>query len=212
MTQLIEDMDDYCKESDIRFSITDGKTTKETRNRFGLDKKHYMDAYCISISNKIISVVPENIQLPDNVYAMRRFKKKSGGIISKMNDREYWHDGRCVAKNRHKREDQKVDSLEEYMDTYRLNHTEVECARHFHGLEVKPCRRTYTFHKDGRVAPIHAGDIVKYKKCNKTKNGVDAAVFVADKIRMSSGTASCGTKSKSLKYCTRLQSGCIQFV
>ena len=36
-----------------KYLAFDGKTTADTRNQLQLDKGHYIDAYCISLVNKI---------------------------------------------------------------------------------------------------------------------------------------------------------------
>ena len=81
--------------------------------------------------------------------------------IQKRNRREYYFDDKLVAVNRHKATDQKTDSLEKYMAGYAETHTEAETAEHFRKLVVKPARRIYTFHKEGRICPFHIGDVIK---------------------------------------------------
>lgn len=206
MLVLIEEMTNFCKNNRLGFSITDGMTTYETRKTYSLGKHHYVDAYAISLSGRKVSKVIE----PGYCYQMRRFKKKSNNIIHKMNDREYWFNSKLVAKNRHKREGQTFDSLEEYMAAYAKSHSEKECNRHFHQIEIKPCRRTYTFHKRGIIAKIHPGDVVKYEK--RTKGNIESEIFVPNSVKISTNFVCCNNKTKSMKYCKTIEPGCIQFI
>ena len=72
-----------------------------------------------------------------------------------------------VAKNRHKATEQKFPSLEEHFLEYAEAHTEEETLSYAKSLIVKPCIRTYTFHKKGIISPFHPGDTIKYEKRNK---------------------------------------------
>lgn len=66
-----------------------------------------------------------------------------------------------------------------------------------------------TVHRKGIWSDIHAGDVVKYEKHNKTKGNMKTDIFVADGVKVSQGYACFGTKSRKLKFCGRLQSGCL---
>jgi hypothetical protein len=108
--------------------------------------------------------------------------------------------------------EQKTSSLEEYMDEYAQTHTELECRQHIHQLTIKPAKRTYTFHKKQLIASIHAGDKVKYKKINKVNRKIKSLIFIADGVNMSTNKACHGTHNKRLKYCQRIESGCIPYI
>ena len=104
------------------------------------------------------------------------------------------------------------DSLKEYMVGYLEIHSKLESDRHFHSLEIKPAKRTYTFHKKGEVSPIHTGDLVRYEKYNKIKGNTKRGVFVATGIMMSTGHVGEGSKKKKFKYCRRIESGSTPYV
>ena len=73
-------------------------------------------------------------------------------------------------------------------------------------------QRTYTFHKQQVIAPIHAGDKVKYKKINKTNKKIKSLLFIVDSVDMSNNKACHGTHNKRLKYCQRIESGCMPYI
>ena len=155
--------------------------------------------------------------MPDRIYQKQRYKKKSKNIIQKRNCREYYDDKKLVAVNRHKGTDQKADSLEEYMNTYAETHTADECKMHFESLTVKPARRTYTFHKEGRICPLHIGDKVRYEKKNKIKGNTKVDTFICEGIRFVKDENKAEvkhnkTKSKKMKFCRVLESGCTPYV
>mgnify|MGYP002424403174 CR=1 FL=1 len=209
---LIEEVSEFCINNNYKFSVTDGYSTSLTRKQISLLKTHCIDAYCISMVNRLIQCK----MLPSVIYEQKRFKKKSGNIIHKRNSREYYvKEGDkfvLVAKNRHKATEQSFLSLEEYLSEYALTHTEYECIKQARSLIIKPCRRTYTYHKEKKVAPIHPGDTVKYKKHNKIKGNTKTEIFVADGLKISENKVCYGTKNKDLKYCKRICSTSIPYV
>lgn len=219
MPKLIEEMRSFCEEHCIIFSITDGHTTKETREKFGIQKGHALDAYAISLSNRDIDNASFKTK---TVYHRSRFKKKSKGCISKLGRREYLHKGKVVAVNRHKGMDQKEDSLEEYMNHYAESHTGQECRRHFHELETRPAKRVYTYHKKNQVkgqlnqdkvkVPVKAGDLVKYEKHNKIKGNTKMDIFVATKLDMSNEVIRFGTKNRQIKNCRSIQTSVMPII
>jgi len=153
--------------------------------------------------------------LPEDVFLQRRFKKKSKNIISKRGRREYWYNGKLVAVNRHKATDQTEDSLEEYMAKYAETHTEKECRRHFHELEVRPAKRVYTFHNKGLKLVAHPGDIVSYTKKNKIRGNTKHKIVVAEEVRHDDEGGHVGyndTKSFKSIYCKPIGSGSVQYV
>ena len=213
MPVLIEEVSEFCINNNYKFSVTDGYSTSLTRKQMNLPKTHCIDAYCISMANILIQCKI----LPSAIYEQRRFKKKSSNLIHKRNNREYYiKEGNklvLVAKNRHKAIEQNFPSLEEYLSEYALTHTEYECIKHAKNLIVKPCKRTYTYHKEKKIAPIHPGDTVKYEKHNK--NGtMRTEVFIVENIKMSENKARYknNTKSKNLEFCIRITSGSICFI
>ena len=206
---LIEELIQYCTNNNISFTITNGKETSQLRTNLCLPKLHSIDAYCISLVNRNITTC--NV-LPNIIFQQQRFKKKSKNIIHKLNRREYYYNGKLVAINRNKATDQKENSLKEYMEQYAQTHNEKECKQHFHLLEIKPAKRTYTYHKKRTISPIHIGDIVKYEKCNKIKGNVKHLVFIATGLNISENKVCHNTKNKKLNYCKRLESGCIPII
>jgi hypothetical protein len=210
--KLIEELADYCEQEHVRLYITDGKTTAETRYALQLSKEHYLDAYCISLLNKNANVKA----VPNQIYTLQRFKKKSGNNISKLNRREYYLDGQLIAINRHKATDQKENSLEEFLFEYGQNHTKKEIEQLLHQIVIKPAVRTYTYHKYGRHCSYHTGDTIIYKKYNKIRGNTKAEVFICTGIKLpndyNEARLCCGTKNKKIKFCKVLKSGCISCV
>lgn len=202
MPYLIAEFADVCSRREINFHVTNGYETKRTRERYGILKGHDFDAYAISLSGR---EGLGDVNIFNNSYKLRRFKKKSNNNIQANGQREYYLGKKLVAINRHKAETQNADSLEEFRNSY----GEDAVSR----LTVKPAKRIYTFHKADVIAPIHAGDIVRYEKHNKIKGNTKITVFVADSVRIGEQKVSHdGTKSKKLKYCRRIHSGCLQYV
>lgn len=208
MPFLVEELNDFCISKNIDFSLSNGYNTSVLRNALGYSKDHYIDGYVISISNRVI----KSSSLTDMVYCYKRFKKKSANNIHKLNRREYYFNAKLVAVNRAKATEQKEDSLKEYKELYLKDHTQQELDLHLKSLIVKPAHRIYTSHREHKTCDIHVGDIVKYEKKNKIKGNTKRLVFVATGINLSQGGVQHGTKSKKLKYCKLLQSGCINVV
>lgn len=103
------------------------------------------------------------------------------------------------------------------MNTYAEAHTTDECKKHFDSLTVKPARRTYTFHKEGRICPFHIGDKVRYEKKNKIKDNTKVDTFICEGIRFVKDENKAEvkhnkTKSKKMKFCRVLESGCTPYV
>lgn len=174
MPAIIEAVSAICDDHDMNFHITAGRETAQTRDTFGLEKDHCLDAFAISLSDRKVT----HVTLCRHVWTLRRFKKKSNNLISSRGSRTYWYKGRCVAVNRHKATEQNaedadtgkkknVDSLEEYMAKYEKQHGKKNAARHIHELEIRPAKRVYTVQKKGIRVKYHPGDVVVYEKTNK---------------------------------------------
>ena len=175
MPTIIEAVSAICDDNDMNFHITTGRETAQTRDTFGLEKDHCLDAFAISLSDRKVT----HITLCRHIWTLRRFKKKSNNLIHSRGSRTYWYKGKCVAVNRHKAIEQNAskdksgkektdDSLEEYMEKYAQTHSQKECDRHFHELKVEPAKRIYTVQKQ-KIKPVfHPGDIIIYQKTNKT--------------------------------------------
>ncbi len=220
---LIETISDYCNEHGIEFTVTDGKQTAETREKYGLTKDHCIDAYAISLANRNVS----DTDVCDTIYQKRRFKKKSGNVIAARNQRIYKLNGKIVAYNRHKATNQKEDSLEEFLNDYRSAHSEDDVQRLMHEIEILPAVRTYTYHKQGLIAPCHVGDIIKYEKHNKIKGNVKSMIYPAVSVEFSEVVRSKkgakwterewkvgidDNRVRKAKFCTPIASGCLQTI
>lgn len=180
MPMLIKTLEAFCEERGMKLVVTDGKATAETREKYGIQKDHCTDAYAISLSGR---EGVTDTSVPDKVFLQRRFKKKSKNITAARGSRTYWLDGRKVATNRHKAMDQEEDSLEEYMARYAETHDAKECVKHFRELEIRPAKKVYTYHKDGKRVVAHPGDVVAYAKYNKTSKTWKRKVVVAMSVR-----------------------------
>ncbi len=214
MPALIDELSVFCAEHGIELIVTDGHTTNDTRDKYGLMKDHSSDAYAISLAGR----TPAHVMYAPVIYQKRRFKKKSGGMIAKRNQREYQANEKTVAWNRHKAENQKKPSLEEYIAEYRKTHTAGEADAHFRSLTVKPAKRTYTYHKYGIVSPVHTGDIVRYTKHNKIKGNTKVNTVVATSIELSQAADephmyySNDDKNYKMKFCHTIEGGCLHTV
>ncbi len=214
MLVLIEEMTKICNERGITLSICEGHDTAKIRDLYDLPKDHCIDGYAISLYGR------NNLEphvFTDRVHSQQRYKKKSKNIIQKRNRREYYFEDKLVAINRHKGTDQKADSLEEYMNTYRELHGDKAADEHFRALKVIPAKRTYTFHKEGRICPFHIGDIVRYEKKNKIKGNTKIETFVCEGVRFAKDENETKvehnkTKSKKMKFCRVLDAGCTPYV
>lgn len=213
MPVLIIELKELCSSNNMIFTITDGKETYKTRKNLSLDKTHALDGYCISLAKR------EGLKLKfttNRIYEQRRFKKKSKNNIQKLNRREYWLDDKLVAINRHKATDQKDDSLEEFLNKYRETHSEKEVQQIMHRVDIHSAKRTYTYHKDGRVCKFHIGDLIRYEKKNKIKGNTKLETFVCTGVRFGKTDkeqkVSNGTKEKLMKFCSVLRSGSIPYI
>ena len=94
--------------------VTDGLSTKEFRERHSICKDHNLDAYCIACSI-LHNITP---QAPDSHFYVRRFRRHDRAVVSRVEERKYYLNGKLVARNKHKRTEQKTDSLEEFRLAY----------------------------------------------------------------------------------------------
>ena len=107
MPKLIKTLADREK----NFFVTTGHDTKATRDSFGLDKVHYIDAWCIAASILDCKVMPKF-----KAYAIKQFRRQNRAIIHHQTERTYKLNGEVIAKNRNKRIEQKEDSLHEWRE------------------------------------------------------------------------------------------------
>lgn len=104
---------------------TTGKDTFHFREDHGIQKDHYLDAYCIACS-----VLPNTIKvasLKGKPYDIRQFRRHDRQACQQANIvRKYINaNDKVVASNRNKAMEQKADSLVEY----RANHSEAEISQ-----------------------------------------------------------------------------------
>ena len=82
-----------------------------------------------------------------------------------------------------------------------------------HRIVIKPAKRTYTYHKEGRICPFHVCDTILYKKKNKIKGNTKTKVFVCTGINFTKDYNEArlrdGTENKKMKFCKVLKTGCI---
>ena len=109
-----------------------------------------MDAYCIACS--VLDINEKDICVyvrPQKIMQFRRQDRQC--CNAEMTDRKYYLDGKLVATNRHKRTDQKTDSLDEFRKT----HTQKEMSQ----LTVKPHPPQYKDRE--RIMP---GAVMQYEE------------------------------------------------
>ena len=95
--------------------ITDGRSTKAFRDDHNVEKDHYLDAYCVACS--ILDI--EEAEPPEDNFLVYQYRRHDRQACHKENvDRKYYEGRKLVAMNRHKREEQKSDSLDEYRETH----------------------------------------------------------------------------------------------
>ena len=93
---------------------TNGWNTGQFRELYELKKAHAVDAYCIAAS--ILS--DPKIDLPEKYHEIVQYRRHNRALIKRQTERTYYLDGKAVCKNRHKRFEQKTDSLEEFSKKY----------------------------------------------------------------------------------------------
>lgn len=93
---------------------TNGWNTRQFRELHELKKDHAVDAYCIAAS--ILS--EPKIDLPEKSHEIVQYRRHNRALIQRQTERTYYLDGKAVCKNRHKRFEQKTDSLEEFSKKY----------------------------------------------------------------------------------------------
>ena len=146
MPQLIEQI--AIRYPNIALHITTGYETKAFREVHGLDKDHDIDAYCIACS--ALSITEKDINTNVSTQKIMQFRRQDRQCCNvEMIDRKYYLDGKVVATNRHKRTEQKTDSLEEFRKT----HTKSEVSR----LTVK--KHPPQYKNRNRIMP---GAIIEY--------------------------------------------------
>ena len=105
--------------------VTTGQDTYYFRDDHGIQKDHYLDAYCIACS--VLSNARKVASPKGRPYDIRQFRRHDRQACHKSNIERKYIDtsGKVVAFNRNKAMGQKTDSLVEY----RANHSEAEISQ-----------------------------------------------------------------------------------
>ena len=113
--------------------------TKQFREGHTLEKDHDVDAYCIAAS--ILKSVKLNISADS--YEIQQFRKHNRANIHHQTERTYKLHGKIVAKNRHKRMEQKTDSLQDWYEDMATKYGEAQAKILRSKLTVQKSTRYY---------------------------------------------------------------------
>lgn len=157
----------------IHVHAAGGWKTAETRKALGLDKEHYVDAWCIAAS-----ILTEPLEKPafGKVFHIMQFRRHNRARILRTESRKYSLDGEVVAVNRNKavqavpkkksdgsykydedgnllytEKSQDVDSLHEFREKLVKEKGEAEARRIISRLTVTKSRHVYN--TPGRLMP-----------------------------------------------------------
>ncbi len=138
----------WLREEFSQVFITYGYETKDKRFELKLKKKHFIDAYLISLKN-----IPKSIPDFDDiiVYQFMQFRRHHRQIIHASRERNYKLQNKIVAKNHNKRTGQIEDSLAEFI--------EKNGKQKLPELRVLPGKKV----KRSEFNIFRKGDIVKYE-------------------------------------------------
>ena len=125
-----------------------GWDTKQFREDNCIQKGHDIDAYCIACST-----LPDRtiLDVPKHSFKILQFRRHNRANIHRQTERTYKLDGRTVACNRHKRTDQKEDSLAEWYETAVKEYGAREADAMRSRLTVTKSTRSYN--TPGRLMP-----------------------------------------------------------
>lgn len=112
MPYIVNGLIEMFGEENVHFC--EGYETKLVRESFCIGKDHPEDAVCIALLGAGITEVHDDME----AFEIRQFRRHDRQHIKAQRERTYYLDGKAVCKNRHKRFEQKGDSLEEF----RRNH------------------------------------------------------------------------------------------
>ena len=147
--------------------VTPGWDTKRFRESNSLDKQHYIDAYCVACS--VLEDV--KVSVPSHVYKILQFRRHDRANIKRQTERTYKLGKETVAKNRHKRMDQKEPSLEEWFNAMREKYGEKEAETIRSRLIVKRSKRSYNNLKRPIPGSVFLFDKKKYILSSQLTNG-----------------------------------------
>jgi hydrogenase maturation factor len=112
ISYIVQWLADTYGEDHVHFCT--GMETQTVRNASRLPKDHDTDAFCIACI--IAGAVPVG-RLPC-MFEIVQFCRHNRANINNQRERTYRLDGKIVCRNRHKRFEQKNDSLEEFRQKY----------------------------------------------------------------------------------------------
>ena len=128
---IIEGLVEIFGEENVHFC--EGYETQTARESLAIDKDHPEDAVCIALLGSGVTEVHDDT----DTFEIRQFRRHDRHNIRAQRERTYYLGGKAVCKNRHKRFEQKGDSLEEFRmkhpsDVGRL--TVKKSTRHYNRL------------------------------------------------------------------------------
>ena len=137
-----------------------GYQTKDKRREFDLPKKHWIDAYLVSLGD----IKPHDVSNYEPFY-FKQFRRHNRAVIQRQEDRKYYIGKKKVANNRGKRTGQKGDSLKELVTK--------KGESILNKLTVKPATRPKRSSK-----PFGMGDVISFKgQVFTVKKGVESALI-----------------------------------
>ena len=127
-------------------SLTFGYENKDKRRKWNLDKEHWIDAFCCVSDKPLIE--------KSEIYKYKQFRRHKRSNINCQRDRNYYLDGKFVAKNRNSRTGQDKPSIKDF--------TEKQISR----MAVKGGKRSYN-----KTTKFPSGSTVRTNKGVKVVQG-----------------------------------------
>ena len=154
--------------------VTNGFETAQLRNKLGLPKTHVIDAWCIAASRiNIDNIAPSIVTNVAKLrpFEIKQFRRNNRAIINNQRERIYKLNGKVVAKNRHKRFEQEIDSLEEWFNKVVALYGLKEAERMRSQLKITKSTRYYN--TKGRIMPgaVFLHDDKRYVLSGQLANG-----------------------------------------
>ena len=139
-----------------------GRDTAEYRERYSISKDHNNDAACIAA----IDLSIDNLVLTKNVYTIKQYRNHSRQRIHAQYERSYYGEGKCIAKNRKHRCEQRGDSLESWVKSNKklpifISDNKVRFSRNRNKDLFYVCKSTRQYNN---VKNDPAGSIFIYKE------------------------------------------------
>ena len=150
MPFLLEELVKKYPDKDIY--VTSGFETAQLRNRLGLPKTHVVDAWCIAAS-RIDNIAPSIVTSVAKLrpFEVKQFRRNNRAIINNQRERTYKFNNKVIAKNRKKRFEQEIDSLEDWFNKmvalYGLKKAEKMRS------QLKVTKSTRYYNTKGRIMP-----------------------------------------------------------